>query len=186
MKEIEVLYQLDNEIKDIFAKLADFENQGAKKTLDVYFVDSKRDDLKPSNGKIYKCFRLRDKNNQAFITYKNDHYDGETWLYSDEHETKVESFDEAYKIVECLGLEELVRIDNTKHTFINDMYEIVIEEVNDLGNFLEVELLVSDDVTDIEGEKQKIRDFVTSLGLNPGTELNSGKPELMLIKQGKA
>ena len=186
MKEIEILYPLSNDIKDVFTKLEKFEHQGAKNTLDIYYVDEKRSDLKPSNGKIYKCFRLRQKNDQAFITYKNDHYDGETWLYSDEHETAVESFDEACNIVDCLGLTELVRIDNTKHTFITPNYEIVIEEVKDLGNFLEVELLVSDDVTDIESEKQKIRDFVEDLGLNPGEELNSGKPELMLIKQGKA
>jgi predicted adenylyl cyclase CyaB len=159
MKEIEILYALDNDITDVMSKLKHFEYQGAKKTLDIYFVDNKRDDLKPSNGKIYKCFRLRNKNDQAFITYKNDHYDGETWLYSDEHETKAESFDEAYKIIECLGLEELVKIDNTKHTFVTPSYEIVIEEVKELGCFLEVELLVSDDVTDVAGEKQKIRDL---------------------------
>jgi predicted adenylyl cyclase CyaB len=185
MKEIEVLYSLENDITDVMTKLEQFEHKGAKKTLDIYFVDEKRDDLKPSNGKIYKCFRLRDKNGSAFITYKNDHYDGETWLYSDEHETKVKSFEQAYKIIECLGLKELVKIDNTKHTFVTPNYEIVIEEVKDLGCFLEVELLISDDVTDVAAEKQKIRDFVTELGLNPGEELNSGKPELMLIKQGK-
>lgn len=183
MKEIEILYPLSNDIKDVFTKLDNFDYQGAKNTLDVYFVDEKREDLKPDNGKIYKCFRLRNKSDQAFITYKNDHYNGDIWLYSDEHETKVESFDQAYKIVECLGLEELVRIDNTKHTFVTPDYEIVIEEVKDLGNFLEVELLVSDDVEDIEAEKQKIRDFVNALGLQIGQELNSGKPELMLNKK---
>ena len=42
-------------------------------------------------------------------------------------------------ILDALGFTELVRIDNRKHTFTTDEYEVVLEDVKDLGVFLEVE-----------------------------------------------
>ncbi len=88
--------------------------------------------------------------------------------------------------MEQLGLKELVRIDNEKHTFTTPEYEIVFEDVRSLGYFLEVEKLkqVADDQVVIV--KQNIRNFLAGLRLNLGTELNVGKPELMLAKMKKS
>ena len=90
------------------------------------------------------------------------------------------------QISKHLGLKELVKIDNTKYTYLTNGYEIVLEDVKNLGLFLEVEKLaqVSDD--EIVNTKQEMRDFIKKLGIEIGDELNMGKPELMLRKSFSA
>jgi adenylate cyclase class 2 len=181
MKEVEILVRLNNSFEDIKAKLDALNFQGPKHTLDVYFFDPKRQNLKPDkNLALKECFRLRSKDEKSYITYKIDKFDDDgVWLYSDEHETEIADFDSALEIIKHLGLEPLVEIDNTKYVYLTDKYEIVLEDVKGLGLFLEVELLTVADGSDIEVLKNEIRDYIESFGFE-FEELNLGKPELML------
>ena len=185
MKEIEVLIEVKSSKEDVLKALGQFTDHGIKRTLDIYFSDPLRKDLQPDEkGRLRASFRLRQKGGDCFIAYKIDHFaEGDEWLYSDEHETSIGDFDTAIRIVDHLGLKELIRIDNEKHVFTTQEFEIVFEDVKDLGYFLEVEKIeeVSDDQT--KSTKQGIRDFLNGLGLHLGTELNTGKPELMLAKK---
>lgn len=181
MREIEVLYKLHDTIDSAKSKLNQFKFIGSKKTLDIYYYDPLRNELKPNeSGKIFQCFRIRSKNGQYSLAYKIDKYNGDEWLYSDEFETVVGSFDSCQEIITNLGLKELIKVDNTKFTYLTDKYEIVLEEVVGLGAFLEVEAKEDDVSVSFELIKDNIRNFVESLGLNIGDEQNSGKPELLL------
>ncbi|MEK7525684.1 MAG: class IV adenylate cyclase [Patescibacteria group bacterium] len=183
MKEIEILFEIKNQKEGVLKSLGRFTAHGIKRTLDIYFADPLRKDLqRDADGRLRASFRLRQKDDKCSIAYKNDHFNNDEWIYSDEHETSVGDFDIAIRIIEHLGLKELVRIDNEKYTFTTPEYEIVFEDVKNLGYFLEVEKLheVPDEM--VVSAKQEIRDFASNLGLNLGSELNAGKPELMLAK----
>lgn len=183
MKEIEILIEVKSSKDEALKALGQFRSEGVKKTLDVYFYDPLRTDLQAdAEGKLNACFRLRQKDGKNTIAYKVDHFEGEEWSHSDEYETEVKDFDTALQIVEKLGLQELVRIDNEKHTYMTDEYEIVLEDVKDLGLFMEVEKLkeVLDDK--VSETKEEIRQFVQGLAIEFGQEQNAGKPELMLRK----
>lgn len=184
MKEVEILVELKSSFEKAKEALKIYDFKGIKKTLDIYYFDPKRDELKLSKeGKLWASCRIRSKNNVVYLTYKNDHYDGETWLYSDEYEVTISSFEDGIKILENLGLKELVRIDNSKHTYLVDgKYEIVLEDVVGLGYFLEVEYLNNVEDNEVELVKSNILNFINELGFSVGNELNSGKPELMLNK----
>ncbi len=185
MKEIEILVQVFDDEDRVLKALADFEFVGDKETRDVYYFDPLRDGLKPGeNGRLNACFRLRKKAGKTQITFKNDHFDGDTWLYSDEYETDVGSEKEVVCIIDALGLEELLVINNLKRTYQYKNYVIEFERVDNLGLFLEVEYSTSDDV-DVQGVKREIQSFIDSLGLSVSDELNAGKPELMLRKLAK-
>lgn len=182
MKEIEILVEVKSSKEETMKALECFTAHGEKRTLDIYFADPLRDALQPDkNGRLHSCFRLRQKDGKCSIAYKNDHFEGDEWLYSDEHETSVGDIDIALRIVEHLGLKELVRIDNVKHVFTTPEYEVVFEEVKDLGNFIEVEKLEEVPDEQVPAAKQEIRAFLASLDLHLGKELNAGKPELMLV-----
>lgn len=185
MKEIEILVEVLDEKEKVLAALSGFENVGEKRTLDVYYFDPLRKDLQPDEtGRLLRSFRLREKDGKCSIAYKIDNFDTNgTWIYSDEFETSFGDMKTGEEIVRHLGLEELVRIDNTKHTFQTAEYEIVFEEVANLGLFLEVELLKQVEDSEIAVAKQKIQEFINSLGLKVSSELNAGKPELMLRKK---
>lgn len=182
MKEVEILVKLNETKEKALEKLKKYKTKGTKKVLDLYFYDPKRDNLKQdASGGLKECFRLRKKGNKSFAAYKIDHFNGNIWSHSEEHEVEVSDFDTYEQIVKNLGLLELIRIDNEKQIFETDDFEIVLEDVKNLGLFLEVEN------KSIEGEveaiKEEIRDFITSLDLK-FVEMNQGKPELMLRKNG--
>lgn len=63
----------------------------------------------------------------------------------------------------------------------SEKYEIVFEDVKDLGYFLEVEYC-SQDEDDVIEIKKDIQTFIDSLSLAVSKELNMGKPELFLRK----
>ena len=52
----------------------------------------------------------------------------------------------------------MVTVSNIKHTYLKDNFEIVLEEVNGLGNFIEVEY-TSDDERSVEDIKIEIPYF---------------------------
>lgn len=185
MKEIEILVEVLDSKENALAKLDSFEDKGIKTTLDVYFFDPLRKDLQPTGeGRLSRSFRLREKDSKASLAYKIDNFDANgTWTYSDEFETSVGDFNAGMQIVSHLGLQELIKIDNNKHTFVTPKYEIVLEDVKDLGLFLEVELLEQVEDSEVMRAKKDIENFIVSLGLSVSPELNAGKPELMLRKR---
>ncbi len=183
MQEIEILVELRSDLEEAREKLKNFDFKGSKKTLDVYFYDPLRSNLKPNKeGKLLECCRIRQKADKNYITYKVDIYDGKAWSHSDEYETEIENFQSGIDILNHLGLVELVRIDSVKHVYEAENYEIILEEVRGLGNFLEVEVIAVPNDTDVADLKLEVSDFINNLGLNVSGELNSGKPELMLRK----
>lgn len=184
MREIEILVELHTDIHKAKAVLQKFEYKGTKQTKDIYYVDPLRKNLQLNeDNKLMECCRLREKGDKSYITYKIDHYDNGIWIFSDEYETEVKDIKVMEKIFQCLGLKRLVVVDNVKHLYETPDYEIALEEVTDLGCFLEVEALHDDESLSAEEIKSKIYDFIENLGLVVGAELNSGKPELLLQKK---
>lgn len=186
MRKIEVLAELYDEISVAMDKLKNCVYKGNNQTIDTYYYDPKRKNLQlNAKNKLMECCRLREKDGKYFVTYKIDKYDAGKWQYSEEYETEVKDLHAMEMIFECLGLEVLIVIDNLKHTYEADNFEIVVEEVKGLGNFIEVKEKHDDDRFSVNEVKAKIFQFIDNLGLNIGEELNSGKPELLLNKRNE-
>lgn len=185
MKEVEILVEVLENKEKVLKKLESFNFVGIKKVMDVYFFDPLRIELKPNDkNRLAACFRLRQKDKKFFLAYKNDVFnDSGTWLYSDEYEIEISDFNKAEKIIKQLGLEVLLSIKIIKHTFETLNYEIVLEEVDNLGLFLEVEKKNVANEENIEDIKKEIWKFIKSLKIKISAELNIGKPELMLNKK---
>lgn len=181
MKEVEILVQVLDDKNKILKSLKKFDFKGIKETLDIYFFDPLRKNLQVKEG-VYptEWFRIRKKHNNFYITYKEDIFDKKNkWIHSHEFETKIEDFDILKQIIEKLGFKELIKIKNIKHTYENKDYEIVFEEVENLGYFLEVEKLIVNEGADIKKIKKEIQEFINSLNFKI-IPVNIGKPELML------
>lgn len=56
----------------------------------------------------------------------------------------------------------------------------MVEEVEGLGIFLEVEYIGDSEAASVDEIKKRIMQFIKGLNLKVGNELNSGKPELLL------
>lgn len=185
MKEVEILVKVLEPLEAVISKMKAYHFIGKKETVDKYFFDPLRDNLKPdSKLKLHECIRLRKKDNHQFVTYKIDHFDQSgLWVYSDEFECGIESVEIIENILYCLGLKELVTIQNTKYTYcVDDLYEIVVEDVVNLGVFLEVEAKLQEDIKpdEVQNVRHQIQSFIDTLKIKVSPELNIGKPELML------
>ena len=179
MKEIEVEVAFDNPKEEVIEKLSKFTFVGEKEICDIYYYDPLRKNLQPeSDLRLSETFRLRKVKDSSCITYKKQHFEGKMWIYSDEYETKVESYETIKTIISLLGLEPLITVHNKRKIYKYNDYEIELEEVEGLGNFIEVERLsTSNDEAKI---KEEIRDFIRSLGLRNVRELNIGKNQYLL------
>jgi len=182
MKEIEVLVEVYDSIENLKEKFNKFQYIGLKRTIDEYYYDPKRKELKPDkNNQLDHCLRLRTKEKEYSITYKDDVFENGKWLYSNEYETKVEDIKILREIFQKLGLKKFIEIDNAKETYQYKEYEIVIENVKDLGIFMEVEYCTDKDV-DVKEVKKEIQTFINKLSINVSDELNMGKPEMYMRK----
>ncbi len=184
MKEIEILIEIKSDKQTALKALSRFPATPAKHTLDIYYSDPLRTNLQPdADGKLTSSFRIRQQASKNTITYKVDHFNNGIWSYSDEHETHMESFEIMEEIIKNLGLTELIRINNERHTFTTPDYEIVLDDVTGLGLYLEIEYRkqVRDD--EVEQVKIDMRTFLQKLGIEFGAEQHAGKPELSLRKK---
>lgn len=184
MIELEVLVEVNATYEQALEALKYMNLVQESFTEDIYYFDPLRDTLQPKDFRLYASFRLRKKGGKSFITYKDDYFQDGTWLYSDEQEVEIEDFVTAQTILQKLGFKELVVLKNLKRIYNFEAYEVVLERVEDLGIFLEVELKKQISESNVISEKIKIQDFIKSLNLNCSSELNCGKPELYLRKNG--
>jgi len=179
MKEIEILVKV-NEDKDVIDKiLKKYKFIGIKKTIDMYYYHENNINLNPKSTMPKEWFRIRDKNKEYSICYKKDVFQGKKWLYSDEYETKVNDLNNTKKIIEKLGFKELIRVDVIKHIYEDKNYEIVLEEVKNLGLFLEIESKKSGNV---KKTKKNILELIKSFNIKY-EEMNDGKPEMLLRRR---
>jgi predicted adenylyl cyclase CyaB len=184
MKEIEILVEVYDDENTIIERFNKFKYVGTKNVVDEYYYDPLRKNLKPDiNNQINECLRIRKSDNIYSITYKDDQFDEQgKWLYSKEYETEIDSYENMILIFEKLGLKKILTIENNKRIYEFNDYEIVLEKVKDLGMFIEVEYCTDEEVNVLK-VKQAIQKFINSLNLKVSSELNSGKPEMLIRKK---
>lgn len=131
--------------------------------------------------------RIRIQNNEKVImTAKKSKTDlkagGASNLVKREHEVVVDSAEEARGILEMLGLKEAVRAVKKRLTTEYGGFEICIDEVENLGAFIELEKIgEKDDAPQIQKE---MSDFLATLGVSADDQVHKGYDILMLEKQG--
>ena len=183
MKEIEVEVAFDNSKEEVMKILSKFDFIGEKEICDTYYFDSLRKNLQPEDDlRLSETFRVRRNKDKCFLTYKKQHFNKKLWIYSDEYETKVEDYDIIKKIIEMLGLEVLIEVNNRRRVYKYKDFEIELEDVENLGIFIEVEKLINTNDEEMV-IKNEIRDFIRSLGLKNVRELNIGKNQFLLSKK---
>ena len=183
MKEIEVEVAVDNSKEEIIKILSRFDYKGEKEICDTYYYDPLRKNLQPENDlRLNETFRIRKNKGKCFLTYKKQHFDGKLWIYSDEYETEVVDDSVIEKIIELLGFQVLIQVHNRRMVYRYNEFEIELEDVENLGIFIEVEKLsnTSEDEMTI---KKEIREFIKSLNLKNVRELNIGKNQYLLSQK---
>lgn len=141
-KEIELKYKIEDP-KAIEEKLSTLKAEFIKefRGIDSYF-------LVPENDKGMKYLRVREKDGKSQLDY---HYVNSA-LNTDEWETEVEDAEMAKEILRKIGHTDDVIVDKKRKVYEYKNSEIVIDDVEGLGHFVEIESPSEEELFEIEKE----------------------------------
>lgn len=141
--EIEIQANIENVIP-----LSEFlENKGAFKyenhQIDEYFTPAHRDFVE--THPVKEWLRLRNSDGKYSLNYKNWYYDenGKSMSYCEEREIKIDDIFKLKDILDFLNFKSLVVVDKIRKVRKFKDYEIAVDKVEDLGDFVEIEYIGS-------------------------------------------
>lgn len=171
MREIEIKMKVDD-LKPIADALEAIGCVLAEPIIqkDIVF---RKDNEEPN---VRNILRIRSVNNKNIFTLKRNVSDELDCL---EKETEISNPEELKDIIELLGYKEFVRINKKRWISHYKDYEICLDEVDNLGCFVEMEKLEEISENIIEGVRQEMIDFLISLGIDSENIVRSGYDTLM-------
>ena len=133
--EIQVNIEKSEPLLAFLKENAEFKSEARQ--IDEYFTPAHRDftAVRP----VAEWLRLRDSSGQYSFVYKNWHHEGEKSFYCDEYETEIGDLKQVRKILEALNFKSLVVVDKTRQTWRYLDFEIAMDSVKNLGEFVEIE-----------------------------------------------
>lgn len=151
------LSELESKIKDIGAEF-----KGEKSCKDTYFIV-------PNNPEGRKYLRIRETNNKSELAY---HY-FESQSHTKEWETGITDPKTTLEILKQLEYKIDVIVNKNRKTYKYNYSEIVLDQVENLGEFIEIE----------SSTLEEINKIATKIGLNADKAINdSGYPDLIRSK----
>lgn len=124
----------------------------------------------------WNIFRLRKQNGKTILTMK--YAASSRSRDNHEHETVVEDPSEIADMLKRLGYTPGVRVIKTRRKANYEGLEICIDEVEELGNFIEVEKL-ADDAADVDKIQKELWDILLQLGVKTKDRTHKGYDMLM-------
>lgn len=137
---------------------------------DLSFISEGKNGYKDA----YEFFRVRFEGEKSEICYKHWHRDqrsGES-IYADEIELGIDDGTKFLRILETLGFKQTALIEKERSIWRYQDFEFAIDQVKDLGNFVEIEY--KGEIDDPMEAKQKIFDLVGQIGLKQWRKTKRG------------
>jgi adenylate cyclase class 2 len=178
-QEIEIQVRINNPEaaeKEIF-KFGKFIKERQQK--DVYFVLPQRDFFAKDPPDEYLRVRYeKDKNhlNYSFIHFQ----DNGLILATDEYETLVEKPEIVEEIFNKIGLIPKVVVKKLRKYFQCEDFEVTLDNIEGLGNFMEVE--AKKDFGSAEITRKHCEEFLNKLNIEHETEHDQGYPRMLYKK----
>jgi len=180
--EIEIQVSIENS-KPLLAfleKNADFKSE--EHQIDEYFSPAHRNftEVRP----VKEWLRLRDSGDEHYITYKDWHYDESGRSHHcDEYETKIEDLGQLRKILDVLNFRLNVKVDKLRKTWVYKDYEVAIDSVKGLGDFVEIEYIGKDKEVDPKKITEEMVNFLKSIGCGKIERNYMGYPFQLLFPE---
>jgi adenylate cyclase, class 2 len=137
--EIEIKVKIRNpmEVRKNLLKISRLSKE--KTQVDHYYVPTDDDYFRVSPTKEY--LRVRIEGTNAILGHHLCHYDDDgKLLKTEENETEVGDPETIFKILESLGFVRRVTVRKHREVYDYGNYEIVLDNIEELGDFLEVEV----------------------------------------------
>jgi|SRR3989339_1421773 len=179
MKEIEVKAYLKNR-DEVMEKLQSLGCHFSEPIVqnDLVFVEPDFK-FKPDDKKSRNFLRIRKNNDKIIFTLKRPQSNE---LDCIEKELMIDNVEEMKEILKLLGYIQAVKINKTRIKCKYNEYEICIDQVDDLGDFVEVEKITDQDAVLVQRE---LLEFLQSVGVDKDNIVMNGYDTLMYRKLNK-
>jgi len=181
MKNVEVEIQVI--IKDPVSAQSKLEKIGkfvrSRQQTDKYFVTPQKNFFAKDMPDEY--LRVRYEGDRSHLNYSFIHFQSNGWIDStDEYETIVDKPEVVEEIFNKIGLIPKVTVQKTRKYFDCGDFEVTLDEVKDLGNFMEVE--AKKDFGGVAKTRKACEDFLNNLGIDHINNQEKGYPRLLYKK----
>ena len=134
-----------------------------KQQIDEYFTPAHRNFL--ATRPVTEWLRLRNAGAKPTITYKNWAVatDGKTYS-CDEYEASIGELEQLRRILLVLNFKPIVTVDKLRRTWTYKDYEIAVDSVKDLGDYVEIEYIGNENQSDPKSVTQEMIQFLKEIG----------------------
>lgn len=180
--EIEIKVKVENvdTLKNFLQMHGTF--KGEKQQIDEYFSPAHGDYM--SVRPVNEWLRLRTADNKFSLDYKLWHRDEQGQSqYCDEIETGIDNINQARKLLTALHFHSIATVDKIRSAWMYEEYEVAIDEVKDLGTFVEIEYMGKDESIDPKKVVNEMIAFLRSSNCGKINKTNTGYPMLLLFPE---
>lgn len=149
---------------------------------DVTFATTKESMDAFMRSKIFARIR-RVTGGDTIFTVKYDDQRHVLGMAAIEHEVKVDSALELEQILLLMGLKRIVRVKKMRRKTKYKEYEICVDDVEELGSYMEIEKMVEKDVNP-HAVHEELVGVLESLGIDLEGRVTKGYDIIMLDKEG--
>lgn len=161
-------------------KIAKFSKRSHQ--IDEYFTPVHRNFVAPRYP--FEWLSIRRRGDKVVLNYKHFYPENtKIFTHCDEFETEIAREDKLQKIFSALNFKILVTVDKIRETYIsNDSFEIALDKVRGLGDFIEIE--AKKNFGSIGVTREKLFEFAKNLGIDITKTDLRGYPFLLMEKRG--
>src|ERR1700694_5961756 len=177
--EIEIKIQIsDDDQQTLVAWLGKHANNHGAIHYIEYYINNPRASFIFASKDGYRdaidFLRIRFTDKGDSVCFKHWHADSETGklTHCDEYETRVQDGKTLLEVFQAIGFTESVVIDKTRTVYRTDEFEVAVDDVLELGRFVEVELIK--DVGDVAEGLSRIYNFLKRLGIRRFRKMDRG------------
>lgn len=178
--EIEIKVKIENLSELVKFLDANGSFKGEKQQVDEYFSPEHEDFMavRPVN----EWLRLRQSEGRYSMDYKLWHRGANNVSeYCDEIETTVGNGDQARKILLALHFQPIGVVDKVRKAWVCQNYEIAIDSVKGLGDFVEIEYVGQDGNMDFHAIMAGMITFLKGLNCGKMEQISTGYIMLLLF-----
>ncbi|MEA1932679.1 MAG: class IV adenylate cyclase [Euryarchaeota archaeon] len=177
MYEVELKLRADHD--DLRERLADrgATHTASKQQTDTYYNAPHREFAETDEALRIRYEQPADGEAVTKITYKGPLVESESKT-REEHETAVDDEQALTGILSGLGFEPAARVEKDREFYALDGYTISLDNVADLGEFVEIEREATED--EVEAVREGAVDLLSQLGFDPSEQIRTSYLGLLL------
>lgn len=172
---------MEIEIRAAINNLTEIESKILEKGA-ILFKEKQQEDVYFGEMCLYEkigysfMMRVRDEEGNIFLTYKGarTNKDGE-W---EEYEFPVENKLSAVEMLKSMGLEKIVQISKKRKEYKFGDFSICLDNIEELGNFIEIEYLSSD----ADEGKRRLMKLARDFNIGDEDIIQKGYITMLLVK----